>query len=57
MKLVDAVINLLDARRSQVLTRNDWQAVAEALEAETGHAIEWRTEQERSEDEHTKWGI
>ena len=55
MKLVDAVINLLDARRSQMLTRQDWQAVAEALEAECGRVSEWRTEQERSEDERATW--
>lgn len=48
--LREAVKRLLEARAIQMVTSEEWNAVADALEKETGERVEWRTQDELSEE-------
>lgn len=44
--VINAMRALLGARSNQMLTVDEWEAVAGALEQETGERVEWRTADE-----------
>ncbi len=50
-KLVTAAVKLLEARSNQMVTEEEWEAVAQALKEETGEYVQWRTYDELPEDE------
>ena len=37
-----AAINLLEARANQMVTAEEWEALAQAVKEETGQYVEWR---------------
>jgi hypothetical protein len=41
-KLLTAAINLLEARANQMVTAEEWEALAQAVKEETGQYVEWR---------------
>ena len=41
-KPVTAAINLLEALATQMVTETEWEALAQAVEEETGQYVEWR---------------
>jgi hypothetical protein len=47
-KLLTAAINLLEARANQMVTAEEWEALAQAVMEENGQYIEWRTADERA---------
>lgn len=49
--LTEAVKRLLEARNIQMVTSEEWDAVAAALKQETGEYIEWRTQDELPDKE------
>jgi hypothetical protein len=44
--LLTAAINLLEARSLRMITEAEWEALAQAIEEQTGQRIEWRTTDE-----------
>jgi hypothetical protein len=50
-RLAEAATNLLDARARQMVTADEWDALAAALKVTTGEQIEWRTQDEIDEVE------
>lgn len=47
-KLVTAAISLLEARANQMVTAEEWEALAQAVKEENGQYVEWRTADERA---------
>lgn len=44
--LLGAAITLIDARRVGMVTSEEWEHLAKAVEAESGERVEWRTHDE-----------
>ena len=50
-KLVTAAIKLLEAHSDQMVTEDEWEALAQAVKEETGEYVQWRTYDQLPEDE------
>jgi hypothetical protein len=44
--LLHAAIALLEARNVQMLSAEEWENLAKAVDAESGERVEWRTHDE-----------
>jgi len=44
--LLNAAVALLESRSVQMLTFEEWENLANAVEAESGERVEWRTHDE-----------
>ena len=42
-KLVTAAVKLLEARSNQMVTEEEWEALAQAVKEETDQYVQWRT--------------
>jgi len=49
--LVQAAIALMEARNISMVTSEEWENLAKAVEAESGEKIEWRTDDEIADAE------
>jgi hypothetical protein len=49
--LVQAAIALMEARNIGMVTSEEWENLAKAVEAESGEKIEWRTDDEIADAE------
>jgi hypothetical protein len=49
-KLVTAAVRILEARSNQMVTEEEWDALAEAVREETGAYVQWRTLDELPEN-------
>ena len=49
--LVRAAIALMEARNIGMVTSEEWQNLAKAVEAESGEKVEWRTHDEIADTE------
>jgi len=47
--LLQAAIALMEARNIGMVTSEEWENFAKAVEAESGEKIEWRTEDDAEE--------
>jgi hypothetical protein len=57
-KLLTAAINILEARANQMVTAEEWKALAQAVKEETGQYVEWRNRDElRLSDTMTTWRL
>ena len=50
-KLLAPAVKLLEARSLQMVTEEEWEALAQAVKEETGEYVQWRTYDELPEDE------
>jgi hypothetical protein len=44
--LLTSAIRLLEARTNMMLTKDEWEALAQAVQGETGRYVQWRTDDE-----------
>jgi Arc/MetJ-type ribon-helix-helix transcriptional regulator len=49
--LVRAAVALMEARNIGMVTSEEWENLAKAVEAESGEKIEWRTDDEIADAE------
>ena len=49
--LLSAAITLMEVRNLGMVTSEEWENLAKAVEAESGQKIEWRTHDEIFDDE------
>ena len=47
--MLQAAIALMEARNAGMVTAEEWENLAKAVEAESGEKIEWRTEDDAEE--------